>query len=199
MVLRGIEIVSAHMNQRFAAERKPGVISRGGAPYSGWWNGGLRSTNYFHNVIGILTEAFGQARADPPRAAARAAPVDRRLSGPGAGPGLARAPDGRVPADGELRDPRLRGALSPRAPARHAHDGDRAIARGRSDHWTVTPALVEAARRRDDPTSVFRDPLLRDPRAYVLRSDQPDWAPPNGWRGRCIAAGSRCCARASRS
>jgi hypothetical protein len=40
MVVRGIEIVSAHMNQRFAQEGKPGVISRSGAPYSGWWNGG---------------------------------------------------------------------------------------------------------------------------------------------------------------
>lgn len=74
-----------------------------------------------------------------------------------------------------------------------------AIARGRTDHWTVTPALVEAARRRDDPASVFRDPLLRDPRAYALRSDQPDWGLRNGWRGRCTAAGSRCIARASRS
>ena len=74
MVVRGIEIVAAHMNQRFAAEAKPGVISRSGAPYSGWWNGGLRSTNYFHNVIGILTESFGRPEPTPIKQ-----PLERRL------------------------------------------------------------------------------------------------------------------------
>jgi hypothetical protein len=74
MVVRGIEIVSAHMNQRFAAEGKPGVISRSGAPYSGWWNGGLRSTNYFHNIIGILTESFGKPEPTP-----IGQPLERRL------------------------------------------------------------------------------------------------------------------------
>ena len=44
------------MTARFAAEGKPGVISRSGARYSTWWNGGLRTTAYFHNMIGILTE-----------------------------------------------------------------------------------------------------------------------------------------------
>src|SRR5437879_13902798 len=32
---------------------------RSGAPYSTWWNGGLRTTAYFHNMIGLLTEAIG--------------------------------------------------------------------------------------------------------------------------------------------
>ena len=30
-----------------------------GASYSTWWNGGLRTTAYFHNQIGILTETIG--------------------------------------------------------------------------------------------------------------------------------------------
>ena len=47
------------MHERFAAEGKPGAIMRSGAGYSTWWNGGLRSTGYFHNVIGILTEIIG--------------------------------------------------------------------------------------------------------------------------------------------
>jgi hypothetical protein len=29
---------------------------RSGASYSTWWNGGLRTIAYFHNMIGILTE-----------------------------------------------------------------------------------------------------------------------------------------------
>ena len=32
---------------------------RSGAPYSTWFNGGLRTTSYFHNQIGILTETIG--------------------------------------------------------------------------------------------------------------------------------------------
>src|SRR5690606_30148701 len=28
--------------------------------YSTWWNGGLRTAPYFHNMIGILTETIGR-------------------------------------------------------------------------------------------------------------------------------------------
>ncbi len=55
----GIDLVSAAMHNRFVTEDKPGAIMRSGASYSTWWNGGLRSTAYFHNIIGILTEAIG--------------------------------------------------------------------------------------------------------------------------------------------
>jgi hypothetical protein len=176
MVIRGIEIVSAHMNHRFAAEGKPGVISRSGAPYSGWWNGGLRSTNYFHNVIGILTESFGRPEPTPLRQ-----PLDRRL------------PYGDYPDPVPAQMWHARQTVEYLQTANFAildyaaryrrellHNiwtmATRAIERGRRDHWTVTPALVEAARRREDPDSVFRDPQLRDPRVYVLRPDQPDWS-----------------------
>ena len=47
------------MHNRFAAEGKPGATERSGAPYSTWWNGGLRSTTGFHNMIGLLTESIG--------------------------------------------------------------------------------------------------------------------------------------------
>ncbi len=55
----GLDLVSASMHNRFVTEGKPGATMRSGASYSTWWNGGLRSTGYFHNVIGILTEAIG--------------------------------------------------------------------------------------------------------------------------------------------
>jgi hypothetical protein len=47
------------MHTRFIEEGKPGVVSRRAASYSTWWNGGLRTTAYFHNQIGILTETIG--------------------------------------------------------------------------------------------------------------------------------------------
>ncbi|MFP5355126.1 MAG: M14 metallopeptidase family protein [Gemmatimonadota bacterium] len=55
----GIDMVGASMHTRFAVEGKPGVTMRTGASYSTWWNGGLRTTVYFHNQIGLLTETIG--------------------------------------------------------------------------------------------------------------------------------------------
>ncbi len=54
-----IDFIGAVMHTRFIEEGKPGVVSRAGASYSTWWNGGLRTTAYFHNQIGILTETIG--------------------------------------------------------------------------------------------------------------------------------------------
>jgi hypothetical protein len=54
-----LDLVGAAMHSRFAAEGKPGVTSRRGAGYSTWWNGGLRTMAYFHNIIGLLTETIG--------------------------------------------------------------------------------------------------------------------------------------------
>ena len=36
-----------------------GSAMRTGANYSTWWNGGLRTIPYFHNMIGLLTEIIG--------------------------------------------------------------------------------------------------------------------------------------------
>ncbi|MGH7446158.1 MAG: M14 family metallopeptidase, partial [Longimicrobiales bacterium] len=54
-----IDMVGAAMHDRFLREDKPGVTMRSGANYSTWWNGGLRTTPYFHNMIGLLTETIG--------------------------------------------------------------------------------------------------------------------------------------------
>ena len=54
-----LDLVGAAMHSRFAAEGKPGATTREGAGYSTWWNGGLRTTVYFHNIVGLLTETIG--------------------------------------------------------------------------------------------------------------------------------------------
>ncbi len=59
LVVTGLDVVGAAMHNRFAAENKPGATTRTGAGYSTWWNGGLRTTVYFHNMIGLLTETIG--------------------------------------------------------------------------------------------------------------------------------------------
>ena len=55
-VIRGIDLVGGAMLSRFERERKPGVISR--YQFSTWYNGSIRTTAYFHNMIGILTETW---------------------------------------------------------------------------------------------------------------------------------------------
>ncbi|MGH7675789.1 MAG: M14 family metallopeptidase, partial [Gemmatimonadales bacterium] len=59
LVVLGIDALGAAMHGRFAAEGKPGATMRRGASYSNWWNGGLRTSTDFHNMIGLLTETIG--------------------------------------------------------------------------------------------------------------------------------------------
>ncbi|MGQ0764996.1 MAG: M14 family metallopeptidase [Gemmatimonadota bacterium] len=59
LVIYGIDLVGTSMHTRFAAENKPGVVRRDQAGYQTWWNGGLRTAVYFHNMVGLLTETIG--------------------------------------------------------------------------------------------------------------------------------------------
>ncbi len=45
--------------QPLRRRRQAGRDEPPGASYSTWWNGGLRTTAYFHNMIGLLTETIG--------------------------------------------------------------------------------------------------------------------------------------------
>ncbi|MEI6739537.1 MAG: M14 metallopeptidase family protein [Gemmatimonadaceae bacterium] len=58
-IITGLDLVGAALNHRFVLENKPGLTFRAGSNYSTWWNGGLRTVGYFHNMIGILTETIG--------------------------------------------------------------------------------------------------------------------------------------------
>lgn len=53
-VTTGVNQVGAAMAQRFALKDMPGVVSDNS--YTMFWNGGGRTTPYYHNQIGILTE-----------------------------------------------------------------------------------------------------------------------------------------------
>lgn len=59
LIKTGLDVVGGAMHNRFVQEEKGGVVMRLGAGYSTWWNGGLRTTVYFHNMIGLLTETVG--------------------------------------------------------------------------------------------------------------------------------------------
>lgn len=72
LVVRGVNLVGDAMGKRFAEEEKPGAISR--ITFDMWWNGGMRTAPYFHNMVGILTET--QHASVAPRCVPRSALPD---------------------------------------------------------------------------------------------------------------------------
>ena len=162
-----IDLIGGAMHARFAAEGKRGVTMRSGATYSTWWNGGLRTTAYFHNQIGLLTETIGS-----PTPMTIPTVADRLL--PSADLPLPIAPqrwhfrqslDYSMTANLAVLDAasRFRETLLFNV----YRMGKNSIERGSQDTWTASPKRMAAVARRD--------PAARDPRAYVLPSDQPDF------------------------
>ncbi len=62
LVMRGVNLVGDAMTRRLDQEGKRGAVSRIG--FDAWWNGGMRTAPYFHNMVGILTET-SHASATP--------------------------------------------------------------------------------------------------------------------------------------
>jgi hypothetical protein len=161
-----IDGIGAAMHARFAVEGKAGVTMRTGSTYSTWWNGGLRTTAYFHNQIGLLTETIGDPTPiDIPYVA------DRQKAS-------ADLPIPIHPQPWHFRQSVEYSMTANRAvldyASRHREEllfdiyrmGKNAIERGSRDSWTPSPRVTR---------SRARDPQLRDPRAFVLPADQPDF------------------------
>lgn len=184
LVVSGIDAVGAAMMQRFLGEGKPGATSRSGARYSTWWNGGLRSACYFHNMIGLLSETIGSPTP-------MQIPFNPSLQLP-RGDYLEPIP----PQRWHFRESVDYSVTANKAvldyASRHREQllfniwrmGASAVECGGRDHWTTTPKVVEQAKtarganNRPSPTdfpTYFRDPARRDPRGYVIPADQPDF------------------------
>jgi hypothetical protein len=185
----GIDMVGAAIHTRLAVENKPGAVMRSGASYSTWFNGGIRTTSYFHNQIGILTETIGNPT-----------PIE-----------IPFVPDMQLPR-GDVPNP-----IAPQRwhfiqsieysltnnyaildlASKRKEDflfnmykmGKNSIERGSRDHWTTHPKRIASVReeiakaggrgRGAAPahlyTDVLRNPSLRDPRGFILPSDQADF------------------------
>ncbi|MCX7906473.1 MAG: M14 family metallopeptidase [Bacteroidetes bacterium] len=63
LIMRGITLVGNAMATRLEQKGKAGVVSR--RVFSTWWNGGMRTVPYFHNMIGLLTETALYRYATP--------------------------------------------------------------------------------------------------------------------------------------
>lgn len=180
LALNGIDAVGAAMMQRFLVEGKPGATTRSGATYSTWYNGGLRTTSHFHNMIGLLTETIGNPTPMTiPLIASKQLPK---------GDYLAPIPPGpwRFKQSLEYSITANRAVLDYASRNREHllfniwRMGKGQIDAGIKDSWTITPKIVakaaeERSERRSEFARLFRDPAARDPRGYIIPSDQPDF------------------------
>lgn len=210
LIPMSIDLVGAAMHSRFAAEAKPGVTMRSGMSYSTWWNGGLRTIVYFHNMIGLLTETIGNPTP-------MEIPLVLRNQLPRADLPFPIAPqkwhfrqsiDYSITANWAVMD------IASRYRETFLFNGWRmgmnSIERGRKDSWTVTPDLIDemqaaAARERSAQGQgqgggrgggaaaggafaqqnaasapgkyydLMRSPERRDPRGFIIPSDQDDF------------------------
>ncbi|HET7464413.1 MAG TPA: M14 family metallopeptidase [Longimicrobium sp.] len=198
-----IDLVGAAMHSRFEAEGKPGVTMRKGSSYSTWWNGGLRTTAYFHNMIGLLTETIGNptpmeipfvANQQLPRADIPFPIAPQTWH-------FRQSIDYSVTANYAVLD--LASRYRETFLYRIWRMGANSIARGSTDTWTTYPRRLDEvrdsmrARNRREANAVMvpggqfqgapgpeesrrylemlHRPEWRDPRAYIIPADQPDF------------------------
>ncbi len=189
LVVLGIDMVGAAIHTRLAVEGKPGAVMRSGAAYSTWFNGGVRTTSYFHNQIGILTEMIGN-----PTPVEIPFVADMQL------------PRGDVPNPIAPQTWHFRQSIEYSMTTNWAildlaskrkddflfnmyKMGKNAIDKGSRDHWTMHPKRIAAAKMAMDApggrgvpgrgaevyASVLHDPKTRDPRGFIVPSSQADF------------------------
>jgi hypothetical protein len=176
LVISGIDAVGAAMMQRFLEEDKPGATTRSGMSYSTWFNGGLRTTCYFHNMIGLLTETIGSPTpVQIPFMPARQLPKADYLS-----PVAPQTWHFRQSVEYSVSANKAVLDYASKNREQLLHNiwlmGRHAIDAGNRDTWTVTPKVVEAARNAPGGyQKLFHDPKKRNPRGYIIPANQPDF------------------------
>ena len=198
LLIIGIEQVGAAMHARLIAEGKPGSGMRNVSSYSTWFNGNVRTTGYFHNQIGILTEIKG----NPTPVELNIVP-ERQLKSMD-------APFPITPKTFHFKEAIEYSITMDRAIIDYASRyretllynryimGRNSIERGSQDSWTIHPKIVDAVKAEVSQASganqqaaspfgrrsrgitkeqfeLFRKPENRDPRGFILPSDQPDF------------------------
>ena len=186
----GIEMAGSAMHSRLVEEGKGGSAMRSGSNYSSWWNGGLRTISYFHNMIGILTEIIGSPTPiDIPLV------PDKQL--PQGDEPLPIAPQRwhyRQSIDYDISQNRALLDYASRYRETLLFNiyrmGKNSIEKGSQDSWTITPKRIEALRATAAKQStssggniapalydtVLHDAQYRDPRGYIIPSNQDDFS-----------------------
>lgn len=182
LLVTGIDALGAAMSSRLNAEGKPGYTMKSGSVYSTWWNGGLRTTAYFHNMIGLLTEIIG----DPSPSSIPLVP--NRLI-PNASTPFPITPQKWVFKNSIDYSLSLNYAVLNYA-ARYREEllmniyrmGKKSTDLGSKDYWTLSPNKVEklmeisGGQYKNKSDSLFRlvykNPKTRDARAYIVSANQ---------------------------
>lgn len=191
LIITSLDAVGAAMNNRLNVEGKPGYTQRSGSVYSTWYNGGLRTTTYFHNMVGLLTEIIGSPTPGTIPL------VPQRLIPSGATPNpvtpqtwhFRQSIDYSVSLNYAVLDYAVR--YRDELLFNMYRMGLNSIQRGQKDYWTLSPkriAEIEQRYKNSKDTvrtegtdtipvryfdSVLKDPTLRDPRGYII-PNQPD-------------------------
>lgn len=230
LLVTSIDAVGSAMNSRLNREGKPGYTQRSGTEFSTWWNGGLRTATYFHNMIGLLTEIIG----NPTPSTIPLVPERLIPSSATPFPVMPQPWHFRQSIDYSVS---LNYAVLNYA-ARNSDEllynmyqmGKNSIDRGSRDYWTLSPKRADAitqayksARTISGSDSnanvggrgsiggvvtigggsgfdragvplkyfdtVLRNPVLRDPRGYIITSDQPDFATAVKFINTCLRSG----------
>lgn len=196
LLITGIDGVAASMINRLNAEGKPGYTRLSGSVYSTWWNGGLRTTPYFHNMIGLLTEITGNP------APTTIPLVPQRLIPNNATPypvlpqvwKFRQSIDYSVSLNYGVLDYASR--FGDKLLLNMYTMGRNAIEKGNKDTWTLTPkyiAAIESNYSKDRKAGnvpagpggaqvpmkyyddVLKNPIYRDARGYVIPANQKDF------------------------
>ncbi len=193
ILMTSLDALGAAMNSRLNVENKPGYTQKYGSVFSTWYNGGLRTTTYFHNIIGLLTETIGGPTPS------EISLVPQRLI-PNGGTTFPVTPQKwhfRQSIDYSVS---LNYAVLNYA-VRYRDEllfniyrmGKNSIERGSKDTWGLSPNKVEAINQaylKDQPggkissqqilpkkyfDTVMNNPANRDIRGYIIPSDQADF------------------------
>jgi hypothetical protein len=187
LLITGIDQLGAVMSTRLNAENKPGYTMKSGSVYSTWWNGGLRTTAYYHNIVGLLTEMIGNPTP------MKIPFVPSRLI-PNSGTPFPIAPQKWYFRNSIDYSVSLNYAVLNYA-SRHKDEllmniytmGKNSINAGSKDYWTLSPNKVEMVNelikadqkdQRADTVAlqyyekVYQNPKLRDARGYIIPISQ---------------------------
>ncbi|UAK25047.1 M14 family metallopeptidase [Sphingomonas nostoxanthinifaciens] len=203
LVINQTDVVGEMMHARLVAQGKGGSVMRSGAPYSTWFNGGIRTVGYFHNQIGILTEIIGNPTPiEIPLVLKNQLPRQDEVMPIPPGPWHFQTSLDYIK---EMDRAVLDYASRYRETVLYNRYimGRNEIQKGSQDSWVITPKRLNAARdaaakagagaaqednggaavigREDRPVptelyqTVLHDPAMRAPRAYIIPADaQPD-------------------------
>ncbi len=202
-MITGIDGVGAAMINRLNMENKPGYTRLGGSVFSTWYNGGLRTTTHFHNMIGLLTEIVGSPTpAEIPLVTSRLVPNNN-------------TPYPVTPQKWHYKQSidysiSLNYAVLDYAARNSDHllyniyrMGKNSIEKGSGDYWTPYPTRIEAIstvykskQKKDEkkPENTYQTSIMggtgipmkyydslfkvadkRDARGYIIPSDQADF------------------------